>query len=149
VRVTFDSNILVYATAPVSGAKHAIAASLIAQGMSAGTASLMLQTLGEFSHVMIRKAGMPAAAVKVAVDAWRHTMLVHAADQADILEALDAVRQHRLHFWDAMLWAAAKRVGVRHILTEDMQDGRNLDGVHFVNPFNVANDALVERVLRP
>src|SRR5437016_417523 len=33
--------------------------------------------------------------------------------------ALEAVRAHRLSFWDAMLWALAQRAGVRCLLTED------------------------------
>ena len=40
------------------------------------------------------------------------------------------VKKHRLAFWDAMLWAAAQRAGVRHLLTEDLQDGFEFAGVH-------------------
>ncbi len=47
---------------------------------------------------------------------------------------LRAVRAHRLAFWDAMLWASAHRSGVRHLLTEDLQDGFAWEGVTF-NPF--------------
>ena len=50
--------------------------------------------------------------------------------------ALEAVKIHRLAFWDAMIWAAGRRVGVRHFVTEDLQDGFELDGVGFINPSN-------------
>jgi len=59
------------------------------------------------------------------------------------------VKKHRLAFWDAMLWAAAQRPGVRHLLTEDLQDGFELGGVRFVNPFEPANDRLVDEILPP
>jgi predicted nucleic acid-binding protein len=39
--------------------------------------------------------------------------------------ALEAVKIRRLAFWDAMIWAAARRVGVRHFVTKDLQDGLN------------------------
>ena len=38
-------------------------------------------------------------------------------------------------FWDALIVAAAQRSGCRHLLTEDLQDGQDLDGVLVVNPF--------------
>ena len=48
-----------------------------------------------------------------------------------------------------MLWASAKRVGVKHLLTEDMQDGFALEGVMFVNPFKRVNDRLIDKILSP
>jgi predicted nucleic acid-binding protein len=52
-----------------------------------------------------------------------------------------------MSFWDALLWATADRIGVRHLLTEDFQDGRMLGGVTFVNPFNGANARLLAEIL--
>jgi predicted nucleic acid-binding protein len=61
-------------------------------------------------------------------------------DESDLLLAHEAVRAHRLAFWDALLWASAQRAGVRHILTEDFQDGLVLREVTFINPFKREND---------
>jgi predicted nucleic acid-binding protein len=57
------------------------------------------------------------------------------------------VRAHRLAFWDAMLWASAQRAGVRHMLTEDFQDGFALQEVTFINPFKRENERLIEKLL--
>jgi hypothetical protein len=35
------------------------------------------------------------------------------------------------------------------ILTEDGQDGRSLNGVTFVNPFNPANNSVLDKALPP
>jgi predicted nucleic acid-binding protein len=59
------------------------------------------------------------------------------------------VAQHRLAFRDAMLWATVKAAGCRFILSEDGQDGRDLDGVVQVNPFNPTNDRFVDLALSP
>jgi hypothetical protein len=40
-------------------------------------------------------------------------MLGEAADDDDLAAALEAVRAHRLSFWNAMLWASAQRASVR------------------------------------
>jgi predicted nucleic acid-binding protein len=145
--VSFDTNVLLYATAPATAAKSDRARDVIARGMRAEGCVLLLQTLAEFSNVAIRKAGMPVDDVRTAVDAWRAVLPVHAAQEGDLPAALDAVKTRRLAFWDAMLWAVARRVGVRCLLTEDMQDGVALDGVRFVNPFERANDRLIDEFL--
>ena len=41
----------------------------------------------------------------------------------------------------------AQRAGVCHLLTEDPQDGFELAGVRFVNPFEAANNRLIDEVL--
>ena len=110
---------------------------------------LLLQVLAEFSNVAIRKARIPVKDIRRTIDAWRAVLPIQAADEGDLLMALDAVRAHRLAFWDAMLWASAQRAGVRHLLTEDLQDGFVLQGVTFINPFKQKNDQLIDDVLPP
>jgi len=60
---------------------------------------------------------------------------VASADTTALIDAMDAVENHRFSFWDAMLWATARRIGCVAIFSEDMQDGRRLRGVEFINPF--------------
>src|SRR5205814_8767676 len=147
--ISFDTNILVYATASVPDAKALRARDLIGRAMRTGWSILLLQTLAEFSNVAIRKAGIPIEDIRVTIDAWRAVLPVQAAEDGDLTAALDAVRAHRLGFWDAMRWAAAQRAGVRHLLMEDRQDGFVLQGVRFVNPFARANDRLIDEILPP
>lgn len=145
--VTFDTNILVYASGAGPADKQRRAEGLLTRGMVSGEGLLMLQALAEFSNVALRKYSLPNDDVGAMIGAWRATMPVHAATPDDLTAALGAVRGHRIQFWDAMLWAGARRVGVRHIRSEDFQDGRTLDGVTFLNPFNPANDAIINRLL--
>jgi predicted nucleic acid-binding protein len=149
MNVAFDTNILVYATAPEPDAKTRRARELITRGMRSGLVVLLLQTLAEFSSVAIRKAGIAPDAVGMILDGWRAVLPVRPAAEEDLSFALDAVKRHRLAFWDAMLWATARRVGIDHLITEDLQDGFILEGVRFTNPFNSANDGLMERILPP
>jgi predicted nucleic acid-binding protein len=121
--ISFDTNVLVYATASNSDVKVLRARDLIGRVMRRGEGILLLQTLAEFANVAIRKAGISVQHVRVIIDAWRAVLPVQAADDEDLIDALEAVRAHRLAFWDAMLWASAQRVGVECLLTEDVQDG--------------------------
>jgi predicted nucleic acid-binding protein len=147
--VSFDTNVLVYATAPTPNSKAIRARELIARALRLGSSVILLQTLAEFSNVAIRKAGIPVDRVQTIIAAWRAVLPVNAATDDDLPAALHAVKMHRLAFWDAMLWATARRVGVHHLLTEDLQDGFRLDCVLFTNPFKSANDKLIDAILPP
>ena len=60
---------------------------------------------------------------------------VASAGSAALADAMSAVDEHRVSFWDALLWATARQAGCSAIVSEDMQHGRRLGGVEFVNPF--------------
>jgi predicted nucleic acid-binding protein len=145
--ITFDTNILVYATASISAAKAQRARDLIARAMRAERTILILQSLAEFAHMAIRKAGIPVDSVRMTIDAWRAVLPVQAANEEDLDAALVAVREHHLPFWDAMLWASAQRAGVQYLFTEDLQDGFVLQNVHVINPFKLANEQLIDKIL--
>ncbi len=145
--ISFDTNVLVYATAALADDRVSRAQDLLARAMRATTSILLLQSLAEFSNVAIRKARIPANAVKTTIEAWLAVLPVQSADDSDLVLALEAVHAHRLPFWDAMLWASAQRGGVRHILSEDFQDGFELQDVTFINPFNPENNQLIDKLL--
>jgi predicted nucleic acid-binding protein len=145
VRITFDSNILVYAV-DRQDPRHAIANELIARATRADCRQT-LQSLAECFNVLTRKFGRPAAEAHGWVRSFQTLFAVAAADESDLATAVDAVEHHNLSFWDAMLWATARRAGCRLLLSEDFQDGRDLGGVLFVNPFDPANRKLIDLAL--
>jgi predicted nucleic acid-binding protein len=51
-----------------------------------------------------------------------------------------AVRQYKLSFYDSIIWATAKHNDVPYLLSEDGQDGRWIEGVQIVNPFDPGFD---------
>ena len=96
--VSFDTNILVYATAASPVVKTGRAREVIARGIRGGSSVLLLQTLAEFSHVAIRKARIPAQEVRTIIDARRAVLPVRVAVENDLSSALEAVKIHRLAF---------------------------------------------------
>ncbi|MBO9577445.1 MAG: PIN domain-containing protein [Microbacteriaceae bacterium] len=52
-----------------------------------------------------------------------------------VLGALDVRRRHGVSYWDAAIIAAASALGCSTLLSEDLADGRDYDGVVVVNPF--------------
>ena len=43
--------------------------------------------------------------------------------------------RYQLSFWDALIAAAAKSMGCRYLLTEDLQTNQDLDGILVISPF--------------
>ena len=82
--ISFDTNILVYATASVPDAKALRARDLITRAMRAGWTILLLQTLAEFANVAIRKAGIPIEDIRRTIGAWRAVLPMQAADDGDL-----------------------------------------------------------------
>jgi predicted nucleic acid-binding protein len=89
--VSFDTNILVYATLSAPLSKTDRARDLLVRGMRTGSSILLLQTLAEFSSVAIRKAGIEVDAVRPKLDAWRAVLPVQGTQDDDLSAALDTV----------------------------------------------------------
>ena len=142
-----DTNILVYTAAPTSDVRATRARDLVNRAIRHGSVVLLLQTLGEFADVALRKFRIDAVAVRDRIDAWRNVLPVRAATDADVMAALLTVRDHKIRFWDALLCAAAAQTGARYLLTEDLQDGRHLGGITIINPSSQLNDALIDSIL--
>ena len=79
---------------------------------------------------------------------WLQVLHVVSAGTETIVEAMDAVEEHRLSFRDVTLRATARHSGCSAILTEDMQDGRRLGGVEVINPFTTEAAARLEPLLQ-
>lgn len=133
-RFSLDTNILVYAVDRDAGERHERSRELMGQAAQRDCV-LTVQALAEFFHATTRKNLLEPARASAFVRDWRHVFHVTAADDSALVDAMDAVEEHRLSFWDAMLWATARQTGCAAIISEDMQDGRRLSGVEFINPF--------------
>ena len=134
VRFSLDTNILVTAVDMDAGERHERSKELMAQAARRDCV-LTLQALAEFLHVTTRKNLLELSRASAFVCDWLDVFDVASADDTVLVRAMDAVEEHRLSFWDAMLWATATQIGCAAILSEDMQDGRRLGGVTFINPF--------------
>jgi predicted nucleic acid-binding protein len=146
--VTFDTNVLVYAANADSGPRHHRAIELLDRAARVDCVQ-PLQTYGEFFHVVTRKGGLAPAMARLAIEKWLRLFRVSAADEGVLRTAIMATDVHGIAFWDAMLWATAEASGARFLVSEDLQDGRRLGLVTFVNPFRTLNDGLINAILPP
>lgn len=125
----FDSNILVYAVSTDSKRDRALAA--IADG-----GVISVQVLNEFTNVLRKKQKLDWPVIEAALRSLRLRFPDITALTADThAAALTVARQHGLAFYDALIVAAAIEAGCDTLYSEDMQHGREIEGLVILNPF--------------
>lgn len=140
--VLIDTNVLVYAHDATDRTKHARAIATLEAARATGGGRLSVQCLSEFFWTVTRGTRPLLTVREAAAQVERLALGWVTLDltSAIVLEATRGVRQHRLSFWDAQLWATARLNQVPVILSEDFTDGQRLEGVRFLNPFGAAFD---------
>lgn len=133
-RSLVDTNILIYSRDLNEPAKRTRDIEVTDQLGVGGELVLSAQCLNEFSSASLRR-GTSVTDVRVAVSVWHDLGDVLPLTGSATTAALAAVERYRLSFWDALIWATARDAGVSVVLSEDFQDGREIEGVRFVNPF--------------
>ena len=135
--VFVDTSVLVYDRDRRDPPKHERARTwMSALWQHPGLGVVSSQVLTEFYWTVTRKLrpGLSEEAARRYVRtlfAWD----VVEVDQTAIAEAWAIQDRFELSFWDSLVVAAARLARCRTLLTEDLQDGQDLDGLLVVNPF--------------
>jgi len=132
-----DTNILVYAYDDHDPVKQKSARQLLEHAFISGDCAISAQVLSEFFVVVTRKITSPLSADNAArLIAIFRSLPVAEIDASMVESAVLICQQHTISFWHSLIIAAARRLGCRRILTEDLQAGQTIAGVEIVNPFS-------------
>ncbi len=136
MRTFFDTNVLVYLFDADAPEKQARARELLEREVTEGHAVLSTQVLQEFYVAVTRKLATPLDS-HTAVQALQYLaqLPVSQVDRDLILNAAQRAQRERLSFWDSLIVETALNAGACRLYSEDLQDGRVLDGLVVVNPF--------------
>lgn len=135
--VLLDTNVLVYAFDMAERTKRLQAMKIILDLQTNSLGCLSTQCLSEFFNAVTRGA-TPKLSIQEAIQSVQDYLLAFPTfplTQSIVLEAARAVRDHSISFYDAQIWASALINEIPLVFSEDFQDGRIIEGVHFVNPF--------------
>ena len=146
MRFTVDSNILVYGFIRDDERKHAIASDIIIRAMVLDCV-LTAQSIAEFLNVIRRKRRELFEEARAQADRWMMTFTVLDTTGDHILKAADFAVRHRLQLWDCIIWQVARSAHAIRFLSENLQDGLDLEGMRVIDPFNPANDAKLRDLL--
>jgi predicted nucleic acid-binding protein len=130
-----DTNVVLYAISsdPRETAKAARARDLLLEPDLA----LSVQVLQEF-YVQATRATAPSPLAHDEAVGLINSLLrfpVQETTLALVQAALAARRRWQLSLWDAAIVEAARALGCETLLSEDLQHGREYDGVRVIDPF--------------
>jgi predicted nucleic acid-binding protein len=137
-RYIIDTNLLVYPHDAKDVWKRQRAHDVLRQVAAEQTAALPVQVLSEFASVALRKLEPPMTPEEVyaQVESLERVFPVLPLTPAVVLEAVRGVRDHRLSYYDAQIWAVARLGQVGVVLSEDFASGTVLEGIEFLDPFD-------------
>ncbi len=135
-RTFVDTNILVYAHDLDAGEKHEKAKILVEDLWGSRTGVISTQVLQELYVTLTRKIPVPVnkpIARSLIANYLNWDVCIN--DGATILQASEFEDRYNLSFWDAMIVAAAYDKNAAILLTEDLNDGQQIEGITIRNPF--------------
>lgn len=141
--IALDTNILAYAISeddPLG--RHKAALSLLAHVAPTG-AIVPLPVFGEFFNACRKKKLTTADVIISRVELWMSVFECPPAASDDYLMASVIAERFKLQYFDALIVAVVKRAGATMLLSEDMHDGLEIEGLKIVNPFAAANETLL------
>lgn len=148
MKITIDSNILIYALDRTESVKNPQAVELMIQAGRRDNIVLTAQAIGEFINVIRRKRRDRLHEAMSRMAEWAEVFTILPTTTEDLQRAIAFAETHALQFWDALIWQVARADGVKWLLSEDMQDGLSINGMTVIDPFNAANRAKLAMLLR-
>lgn len=136
-RFFLDTNVVVYALDPTFGPKSETALALLRDAVRTKRGVISYQVVQEFFNVALRRFARPlpmSEAENYLQTVFRPLLAVHSSPVL-FLEALRIHSVHRISWYDSLIISAAKAADCQIIYTEDLQSGRNLEGLLIENPF--------------
>lgn len=135
-----DTNVLVYAHDKTDPVKQAVAQAALEQLWSQRSGVLSTQILQEFYVVATarQKLAMTPGEAREIVELYS-TWPVVLIEPPLILTASRLHEQQSMSFWDALVVEAASVAGAGRLLTEDLADGQEIQGVRIENPFRTGS----------
>jgi len=145
--ILIDTNLLVYLYDQKQADRQAQSHRVLEQLELTRSGRLSVQALAEFFSVATRKLspGLTPAEALNQINLFIRVWPVFDLTPMIVMEAGRGVRDHKLSYYDAQIWATARLNQVPIVFSEDFRDGSLLEGVRFVNPFSP--DFLVEKWL--
>ena len=130
-----DTNIAVYAYDSSAGDKQTTAQQVLREAAAACEGVISVQVLGDFFHATVtRKNLLSVDKARMAIAALRY-LEVLSIDETTVDQAIHLHERYQLRYWDALIVATAKLSGCVSIVSEDLNEGQDYDGVVVVNPF--------------
>lgn len=144
MRVFVDTNVFVYLFDRDEPEKRGIAQEFLRRQNDGLELVVSTQVLQEFYVAVTRKLAVPLpekVAARAVRSMARFPVISTTSDM--VLAAIARSIDESFSLWDAMIVEAALRSGAEQLISEDMQDGRQIETLQIHNPFTGSGPAAV------
>ena len=140
-----DTNVLVYARDSSEVEKQPLAHEWMRELWARRCGRTGVQVLNEYFVTVTQKLdpGLPEESAWADIEdlfVWEPV----AVDPNLLSQARPLADRFGLAWWDALIVAAAQAGDCRYLLTEDLQDGQDLNGIEVVSPFKHRPDEILD-----
>ena len=131
----FDTNILVYSVDSRDSRKQEIASLLLAHALECNNdGAISVQVMSEFANILQWKFGLTAERAEEYLSMFYP--LLRTEVTADMVRnALFIKKEYGIQYYDALIVAAATKIGCHEIVSEDFNAGQLYCGMVAINPF--------------
>ena len=131
----FDTNILVYAVDSRDSRKQQIAAELLSHAMECNNdGAISVQVMSEFANILQGKFGLAAERTEEYLSMF-YPLLKTEVTADMVRNALFIKKEYGIQHYDALIVAAAEKLGCHEIVSEDFNAGQIYRGMVAINPF--------------
>ena len=137
--VFIDTNVWVYALSAQDHVKKSKAVELIAKSYRDDAICVSSQVLKEFANFAFKKTKKSVSEINAMLSKIGSYTFV--ADTKELIaEGVIGKEMWQVGFYDALIIAAANKVGCTTVFTEDLNSGQKYGNVIAVNPFLAGTD---------
>jgi len=132
-----DTNIIVYSFDSSNRQKQKTAAEIIQSGLETGRGSISYQVIQEFLNVARRKFAVPMKPeeAQIFLGMVLKPLCKVFSSIALYSKSLEISDRYRYSFYDSLIISSAQELSCRYLLSEDLKDGQEIEGLKIVNPF--------------
>ncbi len=132
-----DTNVVVYSLDVAAAEKKLIAQQIVNNALSLQSGLISYQVVQETLNTLKRKftTAVTDEDALILLERMLIPLMRVMPSAALYTDALRIAGRFKLSFYDSLIVAAAQSAGCKRLLTEDMQHGQMIDGLHIVNPF--------------
>src|SRR5260370_8647478 len=134
-RTFVDTNVLIYAHDVDAKSKHVTAKNILRELWAARTGVLSMQVLQEFYVNVTRKIRSPLPKESARLVVSSYSIWCVETTPAELSVAFRMEDESRIGFWDELIVAVAATSGARRLLSDDLNPGQKIAGIHIENPF--------------
>jgi predicted nucleic acid-binding protein len=132
--VFVDSNLWIYLFLKEKEDKYVVVENLLRKYSKECTITISYQVLNEVA-VNLKKKGFSEGKIRTIIETMEEAAIIVDFSKDILINASKLREKHSFSFWDSLVVSCSIAGNCEILFSEDMQDGRKIEGLHIENPF--------------